>query len=263
MGTLEPPSGEPGAPVAPELAAARATVEPEAWQPESWRVLAAYLAGGFGLFLLASLGVALLFHRQINILTSSALYGLNFLCFAGAAALLGVRRRKLTWAEFGLRPFSPLWLLAALVLAAAVLPLRALAALLVEGLRGTNFSDTQLRMDLIAPSGPLALNFVVTLVGAGLLAPVAEELYFRGLLYPWFRSRFSFWPAVLASSAVFALGHADSLGVVASSFVLGVLLAAIYDRSRSLWLTIAVHAANNSLALVLLYGALALLPNLR
>jgi uncharacterized protein len=241
-----------------ELAPAHEPVAPAAWEPESWRALLAYLACGFGLFLLASIGVSLAFHRTINILTSSALYGINFLSFAGTAYVLGVRRRHLTWAEFGLRPFNPAWLLAALALAAAILPLRGLVALLAERLRGTNFTDIQLRLDLIAPSGPLALNFIVTLVGAGLLAPVAEELFFRGLIYRWFRSRFSFWPAVLVSTAIFALGHADSAGVVASSFVLGLLLAAVYDRTRSLWLSIAVHAVNNSLAVILLYIALAL-----
>lgn len=271
MDMAEPPPAEPGAPVGlaqpspaepgPPIPAAPAASE--AWQRESWWALLAYLAVGFGLFLLASLAVGLAFHRQINILTSSALYGVNFLCFAGTAALLGVRRRKLTWAEFGLRPFSLGWLVVALLLAAAVLPLRALAAFLVEGLRGTNFSDTQLRMELIAPNGPLALNFIVTLVGAGMLAPIAEEMFFRGLIFRWFRSRFSLWPAVLASSAIFALGHADSIGVVASSFVLGLLLAALYDRSRSLWLTIAVHGVNNSLAVALLYAALALKVPLR
>jgi membrane protease YdiL (CAAX protease family) len=257
MDPVEPPLAEPAAPVT--AAPAGLEVGP----PESWWALAAYLAVGFGVFLLASLGVGLAVHRQINIFTSAALYGVNFLCFAGTAAALGVWRRKLTWAEFGLRPFSLGWLMAALALAIAVLPLRALAAFLVEGLRGTNFNDMQLRMDLIAPTGPLALNFIVTLVGAGVLAPIAEEFYFRGLLFRWFRSRFSFWPAVLVSSAIFAAGHADSLGVVASSFVLGLVLAGLYDRSRSLWLTIAVHAANNSLAVVLLYAALALKLPLR
>jgi membrane protease YdiL (CAAX protease family) len=242
-----------------DLAPAPAPVAPAAWQPESGWALLAYLACGFGVFLLASLGVGLAFHRDINILTSTALYGANFLSFAGTAYLLGVRRRKLSWAEFGLRPFNPAWLVVALALAAAILPIRGLVAILAERLRGTNFTDIQPRLDLIAPSGPLALNFIVTLVGAGLLAPVAEELFFRGLIFRWFRSRFSFWPAVLISSAIFAAGHADSIGVVASSFVLGLLLAAVYDRSRSLWLSIAIHAVNNSLAVVLLYAALALL----
>jgi len=254
MTSVEPALPVEAAPAPP----APAPLADRAWQPESWWALAAYLLGGFGIFLLASLGVGLVFHQQLNILTSSALYGINFLCFAGSAAVLGVRRRKLTWAEFGLRPFNPLWLVAALALAIAILPLRGLAAYAAEALRGTNFSDIQLRMDLIAPSGPLALNFVVTLLGAGVLAPVAEELYFRGLLYRWFRSRYNFWVALLVSSAIFAIGHADSIGVAASAFVLGLLLGAVYDRSRSLWLSIAIHAANNSLAVVLLYAALAL-----
>ena len=245
---------------APPLAALPAP----AWQRESWWALLAYLASGFGLFLIVSLLVQLAFRHQFNIFTSVALYGANFLCFAGTADLLGVRRRRMSWAEFGLRPFNPLWLLLALGLALAVLPARGLAALLVERLAGTNFSDVQFRQDLIAPSGgPLALNFIVTLVGAGLLAPVAEELFFRGLIHRWFSARFGFWPAVIISSAIFAAGHADSLGVVASSFVLGLVLAGVYDRSRSLWLSIAVHAANNSLAVVLLYVALALQPLLR
>lgn len=243
---------EPAPALAPQAAAQ------DEWPPESGWALLAYLVCGFGTFILASLTIQLAFHRQINILTSAALYSANFLCFAGTAYLLGARRRRMTWAEFGLRPFNPAWLLVALVLAAAVLPARGLAALLAERLRGTNFNDLQLRMDLIAPNGPLALNFIVTLVGAGLLAPVAEELFFRGLIHRWFRARLGFWPAVLISSAIFAAGHADSVGVVASSFVLGLVLAAVYDRSRSLWLSIAVHAANNSLALVLLYAALAL-----
>jgi membrane protease YdiL (CAAX protease family) len=241
-----------------EPAPAASAPVPEEWQPESGWALLAYLALGFGAFILASLMVELAFHRQITILTSAALYGVNFLCFAGTAALLGVHRRRMSWAEFGLRPFNPAWLLLALTLAAAVLPARGLAAFLAERLRGTNFNDIQLRMDLIAPTGPLALNFIVTLLGAGLLAPVAEELFFRGLIHRWLRARWGFWPAVLISSAIFAAGHADSIGVVASSFVLGLVLAAVYDRSRSLWLSIAVHAANNSFAVVLLYAVLAL-----
>ena len=45
---------------------------------------------------------------------------------------------------------------------------------------------------------------------------------------------------------------------MASTFFLGVLCALAYERSRSLWLSIAIHAVNNSLAVLLLYAALAL-----
>jgi len=254
----------PTLPPEPPAATAAAPQPAAAWQRESWWALLAYLAVGFGVFLIVSLLIQFAFRGAFSILTSAAIYGANFLCFAGTAYLLSVRRRHLSWTDFGLRPFNPLWLLLALGLALAVLPARGLVALLAERLAGANFADMQLRLDLIAPSGgPLALNFLVTLVGAGLLAPVAEEFYFRGLIHRWFSARFGLWPAVLISSAIFALGHADSIGVVASSFVLGLVLAAVYDRSRSLWLSIAVHATNNCLAVILLYATLALQGQLR
>jgi membrane protease YdiL (CAAX protease family) len=57
----------------------------------------------------------------------------------------------------------------------------------------------------------------------------------------------------LLSSALFALGHFDSAGVVASSFFLGLVCAVALERGRSLWLPVAIHALNNSLAVMLLY----------
>jgi membrane protease YdiL (CAAX protease family) len=234
------PSG-PAAPPQPHVPAGR------------WRELALYLLGGLGLFFAVSLALAALF-RDANIYTSLARYLANFVTFAGAAYYFGVRRPRLTWANFGLRPFDPRWLVAALLLAGAILPIRVGAGLLAEAVTGGSLTDLQSRQHIIVPSGPLALNFVVTLLGAGVLAPIGEELYFRGLLHRWFRSRFSFWPAVLLSSGIFALGHFDSIAVVASTFILGIVLAVTYERGRSLWLPILIHIINNSLAVVLLYG---------
>ena len=100
----------------------------------------------------------------------------------------------------------------------------------------------------------------MTFLGVGLLAPVSEELYFRGLLHGWFRSRrFAFWLRVLLSSTLFAVAHFDSVAVVASSFVLGVANALLYEWSRSIWVPIAMHVLTNSIAVELLYAALAVL----
>ncbi|MEP7357818.1 MAG: CPBP family intramembrane glutamic endopeptidase [Anaerolineales bacterium] len=235
--------------------------EPSGPPAGRWRELALYLLGGFGLFLLVSLALGFVF-RDVNIYASLAIYLANFITFAGSACYFGVLRPGRTWADFGLRRFDPRWLLAALLLAAAVLPLRAGAALLAEAVTGGSLTDMQARLDIIAPSGPLALNFIVTLLGVGVLAPIAEEFYFRGLIHRWFRSRFSFWPAVLLSSGIFALGHFDSIAVVASTFILGIVLALTLERGRSLWLPILIHMINNSLAVVLLYAVLLIQPRL-
>lgn len=228
------------------------------------RELLLYLLGGFGVFVLGGLLVGRLAGSATTLLASLAAYLFNFICFAGAAYFLGVRRQNLTWAEFGLRPFPPRWLGVALGAALAVLPLRAAAALVAQVVLGGGLDQLEDRMALIAPGGNLALNLLVTLLGAGLLAPLAEEFYFRGLLHRWFWARFpnQLWLRLVLSSALFGLGHFDSVGVAASGFFLGLLCAWVYERTRSLWLSIAVHAVNNSLAVLLVYAALALQDNL-
>lgn len=227
------------------------------------RTLALYLVGGVGVFVVTGVLVAGLVGEDTSILASLAAYLLNFASFAGAAYLLGVYRQGLSWREFGLRPFAPAWLGAALLGALAVLPLRACAALAAQMTLGGGLDQLEPRLDLIVPEGAPGLNLVVTLLGAGLLAPMAEELYFRGLLHRWFWARLPQrpWLRVALSAAIFGIGHFDSIGVAASSFFLGALCAVVYERSRSLWLAIAVHAANNSLAVLLVYASVLLLEN--
>jgi membrane protease YdiL (CAAX protease family) len=58
--------------------------------------------------------------------------------------------------------------------------------------------------------------------------------------------------SALLSSAWFAIGHIDAIGVAVSSFIMGVVLAWVYERTKSLWLTIAIHIITNSTAVILL-----------
>jgi membrane protease YdiL (CAAX protease family) len=230
-------------------------------QDTRWRELALYVAGGLGLFVVLGLVLGPRIGTAHSLLVSLVLYLVNFVCFAGVAYVLGVRRQGLTWAEFGLRPFAPHWLGAALLAALALLPVRACSALAAQMLVGGGLPNLQGRMDIIVPPGDPGLNLLATLAGAGLLAPLAEELYFRGLLHRWFWARFPGqpWLRVALSAGLFALGHFDSAGVAASSFFLGVLCALVYERTRSLWPSIVVHAVNNSLAVLAVYAALAAL----
>jgi len=152
------------------------------------------------------------------------------------------------------------WLLAALAVSAALIPLRIFVGYVVLLLAEGGIESVQARVDLISVGMSFSwANFALTFLGAGLLAPISEELYFRGLLHGWFRSRFGFWVRVLLSSTLFGLAHFDSLAVVASSFVLGVANALLYERSKSIWVPIAMHALTNSVAVILLYLALAVM----
>jgi membrane protease YdiL (CAAX protease family) len=79
------------------------------------------------------------------------------------------------------------------------------------------------------------------------IAPFAEELFFRGALTGALAQRLgAFTP--LVSGAIFGAAHLEPRAFPAL-FVLGALLGWLYMRTRSLLPGMAVHAANNLLAL--------------
>ena len=86
------------------------------------------------------------------------------------------------------------------------------------------------------------------------VAPICEEIFFRGFFFAGMRSRLSFWPAGLVSAALFGSVHLADANLVAGLqlAILGLVLASVYERTDSLWSNIAVHAFNNAIAFTLL-----------
>jgi uncharacterized protein len=229
--------------------------------PSRWLDLVIYLFGGFGLYAVASVIFALIF-KQIDIFATFTLYLLNFLCLGGSVYVWGVRRGKTSWAKMGFFPplWKSRWLWIALLASAVLIPARGALSLLVESLLGGGTQGLQARMDLFTANSSFSwLNFGLSFIGIGILAPISEELYFRGLLHGWFMGRFRFIPRVLLSATLFALAHYDTLAVAASAFVLGAVNAVAYERSKSIWLPIAFHMITNSLAVIVLYLGMLLL----
>ena len=88
-------------------------------------------------------------------------------------------------------------------------------------------------------------------VGA-VVAPIVEEIFFRGFLFQGFRAKYGWLPAVLLSSAIFGAAHLDPVSLI-PTFVLGCVLAYMYHRSNSVWPGILFHAAINSFSLCAVY----------
>ncbi|HYY05136.1 MAG TPA: CPBP family intramembrane glutamic endopeptidase, partial [Candidatus Limnocylindria bacterium] len=96
--------------------------------------------------------------------------------------------------------------------------------------------------DLVWGAWPVVL---VTLVDTVVLAPVFEELVFRGLLFGTLRRRLGPAAAALVSAAVFALAHGYGVIGFAAVFWSGLLWAWAYERTGSLAPSIAAHAVDN------------------
>lgn len=87
----------------------------------------------------------------------------------------------------------------------------------------------------------LPTHLILTFLGAGLLAPVFEELVFRGLLYRAWERQVGWFAAMLLVSVVFGLYHRQFWSAFAGSIV----FVCLYRRTGSLWAPIIVHALAN------------------
>lgn len=90
------------------------------------------------------------------------------------------------------------------------------------------------------------LLVLVTVIG-----PVAEEFFFRGLLYGWLRTRVGILSGLLFSAFIFALLHASWVAF-APIFALGLLFGWVYEQTGTLAAPMAIHVLHNG---AMLYGA--------
>jgi hypothetical protein len=95
------------------------------------------------------------------------------------------------------------------------------------------------------------LERVCLALSAVVLAPVAEEFIFRGMLYPFVKQLGFPRLALVGVSALFALIHFDK-AVFVPLFVLALALTWLYEKTDCLFASIAVHALFNAANLVVL-----------
>ena len=95
------------------------------------------------------------------------------------------------------------------------------------------------------------------LIAAGVMimviAPAAEEFFFRGFFYRALRTRYPVLVAAVIDGVLFGAIHYDFSGAEALLLVpplglLGVIFCLVYERTGSIFPTIALHALNNSIA---------------
>ncbi len=95
------------------------------------------------------------------------------------------------------------------------------------------------RSPLPAANPELAIFFLT----GGFIAPVAEELCFRGILYTYFR-RWGIPLALAASTVIFVVLHGPR-GLPVTQIAGGVVFAIAYEISRNLMVPITIHALGN------------------
>jgi len=171
----------------------------------------------------------------------------------GVVLLFAARHGGRVWRELGLRrpPYwvLPLMLPLALFLQYVTALVSAALSPLLHGMtnpQGCNISQG---------FGQDAYLGVIAIV---LIAPVVEEITFRGFIMGGLRSRVGVGWAVVISSLIFALAHTLSVGgsillLGPSLFVAGLALALVYQWTRSLYPGMVLHASFNLVAVILIF----------
>ena len=174
-------------------------------------------------------------------------------------ALLAVvclfRRRRVSWSSaFGLnRRRLPAGVVRGALLLLASVPVIYFYTLLSRfALQAAGVPvDLQDEVETIAAthSWPIRLYFIFL---AAVLAPLVEELIFRGMLFPVLLQRLPLWGAVVVVSFLFALMHEHAASFV-SLFLLSGACCLSYLATGTLWAPVVMHGLFNLSSVAVLY----------
>lgn len=175
---------------------------------------------------------------------------LGVLAAASAAFLLAVAVAlvaRVRWLPaVGLRSTTWRWLLAG---AGVGVLARVLAFGLVLGYMAVTGDESNPQDYLTGTAAAGGVQLVGLLLLGAVLTPIAEELFFRGVLFGGLR-RYGVVVAVIVSAVLFGLAHGFNV-VLPVAIMLGVLNALLYERSGSIWPSVVAHGVHNALGFVL------------
>lgn len=106
---------------------------------------------------------------------------------------------------------------------------------------GNEFTVTARYQYLGRNSG--AFNLLLFLTTQALMLPLAEEVYFRGLILEKYVAKLGSAGAVLITSVLFTLPHAGSLYL--STFIFSLLICTHFLLYRNIWLVFLIHGWSN------------------
>jgi len=113
------------------------------------------------------------------------------------------------------------------------------------------FTDREVKTPEQLPTLHHGAEIFLAGIAVVIVAPIAEELFFRGFLYQAFRRWRGVPQGVLLSAFVFALAHVSPI-IIPSIFALGVILAFLFERRSSLVATISAHMVYNLIGFILI-----------
>lgn len=163
----------------------------------------------------------------------------------GVAALLSIGKYHLSFRAWGLRTERPVHLAACFAVLVSSFIAIALYSVVVDQLGLKNLKPQE-----NVPEGFFAHRSIIpfTALLVVIVAPLAEEMFFRGFIFNGLRQRLTVCGAAGLSGLLFAAIHvsgSDLVGLVVPFTIIGFMFAMLVAYTGSLWNSILVHFAFN------------------
>ncbi|MDD3777568.1 MAG: type II CAAX endopeptidase family protein [Actinomycetota bacterium] len=187
---------------------------------------------------------------SINNLSFSVLYGIQVLLMVGLVWFFAIYWRKSTPRDLGLRYYSifkTLWYTFLALLAIFILSFS--YVYIVSS--AFNIEAPTSKIEQLVRGRNISTNILLVVVAV--VAPFSEEIFFRGFLYSAFKKAWGINAGLFLSSLLFALAHMEIYSFI-PIFLIGWILAYMFEKTRSLFPVIFLHAIYNLILILLLLG---------
>lgn len=169
--------------------------------------------------------------------------------WGGGLIVFGIMTKRLTWEEIKAKPvhFGGLkWIIGTFGIAILSYIVTIIISIAMVSILPVQPSKT--RAEIVQGGGNLGIGILT----ASILVPIAEELFFRGFLFSALRKRSSFWISAILSAVCFGLIHFDPIAIT-YAFVLGLIFAGVYEKSKSIYISILLHMLINFISTMVGY----------
>ena len=171
-----------------------------------------------------------------------------------------IKKRPTTFKEIGITRL-PSW--SDIILSPAGLVIYLLVSVLLGYVFSSLFPSIDLNQAQDTGFDNLSRNYeyYLAFIGLVVLAPIAEEVIFRGYLYGKLKKYVPIWAAIIVTSVTFGAIH-GAWNLAIDTFALSVILCLLREVTGNIWSSILLHMIKNGIAYYFLFINAALLTTL-
>ncbi len=203
-----------------------------------------------GIFM--SLSARELLSENITSISFVILYGIQVILMVGTVWFIALHRRKAGLRDLGLKYYSigkTIWY--SFISLLAIFAISFIYVFVLNAVFGIEAPSSKIEVLIQNRS----ISNTVLLVVVAFVGPVIEEVFFRGFLYSAFKKSWGILPALFISSVLFSVAHLEIYSFI-PLFIIGWLLAYIFEKTQSLLPAIFLHASYNLILILVLLGQL-------